>query len=59
LSELDHLHWSVVFAGTADGYVSGVKADDWELVFGEPATGAVGIVPTHSWLTATIDGAVV
>ena len=43
----------------AHRYVSGVNADDWELVFGELATGAVGIVPTHSWLPATIDGAVV
>jgi len=57
VSELDHVHWSADFAGMAD--VSGVKADDWAPVFGEPVTGSVGIVPTHSWLPATIDGAVV
>jgi hypothetical protein len=26
----------------ADRYVSGVKADDWELAFGKPATGHRG-----------------
>ena len=57
MGDLDDLHWFVVFVGTADRYLWGFEADGWQMLYGDPAMGHLGILPTNGRAPATIDDA--
>jgi hypothetical protein len=57
MGDLDKLHWFVVFVGIADRYLWGFEADGWQMLYGDPAMGHLGILPTNGRAPATIDDA--
>lgn len=57
MSGLDKLHWFVAFNGIADSCLWGFDADDWELVYHDPAGGCLAILPRVDGPAATIEDA--
>jgi hypothetical protein len=51
------LRWFVVFNGIADAWLWGFDADGWRLRHGDPAMGALGILPQPGGQVATLDDA--
>lgn len=57
MHRLDDLHWFVVFNGIADRWLWGFEADGWQLVYGDPAMGHLGVLPMNGNPPATLEDA--
>jgi hypothetical protein len=57
VSELADLRWFLVFNGIADRWLGPFEADGWQLIYGDPAYGMLGILPADGGKAATIDDA--